>query len=100
MYNGKYRFFRFCFFTVSSNTISMSKRDILQSLVNGSKGSEKSLSYRRFLLEDVQRKGWNAVVADLAVWLGYHKLEEVEEALIDYLANDPITMHKVKDMSH
>ena len=66
----------------------MGKQQILKNLMKGS--GNMSQSYRRFLLESVKSKGWNAVVHDLAVWLHYNHIEDVEEALLDYLSNEPM----------
>lgn len=72
----------------------MGRREILQSLILGSKDSRDS--YRRFLLENLRMFGWDAVVTNLASWLHYNNIKDVEDALLDYLANDDMTHRAMK----
>ena len=76
---------------------SMGKRDIIKSLYLGSKASrhETSESYRRFLLENIRKQGWQDVVEDMATWLHYSNFSDVEDALFDFLANDEMTKRQI-----
>ena len=75
----------------------MGKRDIIKSLYLGSKASrhETSESYRRFLLENIRKQGWQDVVEDMATWLHYSNFSDVEDALLDFLANDEMTKRQI-----
>jgi hypothetical protein len=73
----------------------MGKRDILKNLLKGSLNEQRRDTYRRFLLENFKTKSWDRTVRELALWLNHDNLFDVEEALIDYLANDDITAQQL-----
>ncbi|GEM_PF-4312936 len=72
----------------------MSKRDILRSLFIGS-ADKKAENFRRFLLEDLKTREWKEMVCDIASWLNHDNVSDVEEALIDFLANDELTRQQI-----
>ncbi len=72
----------------------MGKKEIIKNLYLGSASTqevESQHSYRRFLLENIKNEGWNNVVRDMASWLNLSNFADIEEALLDFLANDEMT---------
>ncbi len=66
----------------------MGRKDILKNLIEGSQSGQHgdNFPYKRFLLECVKQDGWSAVVQDIASWLHHTDINEVDAALIEYLA--------------